>query len=348
MSSDVFVDIDGKNADDRSAASNHTRAKVILSHVAWLLQQKGVKEVGDVVLGEEGYLQRFIAPVGIPIEIGVTPKEPAGVIVMVRTVPAMRFKVDTIGDEGKTMDISVLSQRVADGVWHLASAIRKEKPKSDPPIDGDGDPKNVPRNELNPNSAHAGRPSATKMTKPDSGTVTNQVKERSKEIPIGKKEPKTKDKSEDDEQKIMPAQIVAQLTSLWRRIKDFALTEKLEDLVLKTLYYAKKSDWKKTSTALFVLQDSIQLLAKDKDKRGQLNLLWKECFVIKKQLSTVRDARKILVRDGELNSDVDRLRAIAKPESAKAPFMAGGSGSFIGARNRTASEKRDSTRRRLR
>jgi hypothetical protein len=334
--SDAFVNIVPRKADDRSSQSFQTRAKVILSHVSWLLQQKGIREVGDVEYGEDGFVQRFGSPSGIGIEIVSTPKEPAEIRVAIRTSPPSRFRVDTSGEDGKTMDVSLLSQRIADGVFHLAHAIKADKPKPTSPVEGDGDFGSTPRTDLNPKAHHGGAPSKVTPTKTAHGNVTHQVKERSQETQVGHKEPKAKDEDE-FEHALVPTQIIAQLTALWTRVRNLPLTTKIAPRVLETIYFAKRSDWKKLKSSLNQVQDAIERHMVKPDDKVLVNGLWRECNSIEQQLRAVHDTRDKSAKGGELNTAMDRLRAVSKPESAKAPFMAGGSGQkFIGSRSRGA------------
>lgn len=333
MPSDVYVNNVPRRADDRDAGAIHTRSKVILSHVAWLLQMKGIQEVGELEFGENGYMQRFRARNAVPIEITTTPTEPAQVKVFIKTQPAMAFRVDAVGEDGKTMDVSVLSQTIADGIDHIARALRLDQPKS-PKTDKEEKQKGtVPRTDLNPNATRGGRPSANVATRPDSGNVTTQVKEAARAVPVGRKE---KSEEEDDvETQRFPTQFIAQIASFWDRFQIQPLVQDLAVDVEVALRSAKRGDWKDLKSALNKVGGELEKRSNGDHDSRVLAGLRREFNDLRDQFKGLTDVRKKVEKEGEKQSAVDRLRAVVKPENfSKSPGMAGGSGHAILARTR--------------
>lgn len=316
-------------ADDRQTHTHHTRAKVVLAHVGWLLQCKGINEIGGVGQQDGKYVQKFKTKIGVPVEVSVTPEEPTRIEVHFHSRPRQHYKVETLGDDGKTMDISVMCNNIAGGIHQIASAFRED------PVEPE-DSKVVHRTDIQLKNSDTSR-SKSVPTRPHVGNVTAK-NERSDETQVGRKEKEANDETESPKN---PPQLVSQLTSVWVRCGRNDAFKPAQPLIQKAIDSAKggMEDLPKR------LQDIVGFFEKQASVSPRFERISggivQQLAAIVRTTASQKDARSFKVPTDEKNSALARLRAVQKPESVlsrpyKGDINGGAAQKFIGSRKRTA------------
>lgn len=329
------MDVDGQlPASDLGAGSLHTRSKVILAQISWLLGIGGITETDGVEFAEDGYRQRYMTAAKIPVEVSVAPSEPLRIGVMFQTRPPAAFKVDAIDEDGRSMEVTAISNRVVQGIRQLSKAFKADEPNDPVVSDDDSDPRIVPTVELNPQARAGASTSVSRRVISDFGDVDAQSQV------LGFGDELGADGTTDvGVRSLIPPQFAKQVAALSVRCSRIGGMEGCQKLLDLSAYQAKKGTPAELVTALQKVQKHLLDLQASSPREAVISKgVLRQVIALIDALNAVKDARKKPSDDAD--TALERLRAVVKPENVlPSPYVGdlGGTSSrnFIGARNRT-------------